>query len=278
MSKRTVSLGQTAYIEALCVRFGLENARTSSTPLPPGIDLTPGTPHISSTFCSDQEKKTYRELIGSLMYLSVMTRPDITYAVSVLSQHLEKPSITHLEFARRVLRYAKGTKNLQLVLGGENMTISAYSDADWASQLHRHSISGFTLIFGNSAVSWSSKKQPIITLSSTESEYVALTQASKDIIWIGKLLSEIGFLSPIPFNFPIHLACDNQGAITLSKDSTFHARTKHIDVHFHFIRQCITMEHISLSYIPTGDMIADTFTKSLPYHTFIRFRSSLGLV
>ncbi len=94
---------------------------------------------------------------------------------------------------------------------------------------------------------------------------------------MGKLLSEIGFISSIPFKFPINLACDNQGAITLSKDSTFHAHTKHIDVHFHFIRQCIIQEHISLFYVPTSDMIADIFTKSLPYHTFIRFRSSLGL-
>jgi hypothetical protein len=276
LSQKTISLGQTAYIEQLCVRFGLENARTVTTPLPAGIDLTPGTPHISSSLCSDREKKTYRELIGSLMYLSVMTRPDITYSVSVLSQHLEQPSITHLEFARRVLRYAKGTKTLQLVLGGEE-SLTAYSDADWASQLHRHSISGFSLIVGKGAISWSSKKQPIVTLSSTESEYVALTQASKDVIWMGKLLSEIGFISSIPFKFPINLACDNQGAITLSKDSTFHARTKHIDVHFHFIRQCIIQEHISLFYLPTSDMIADIFTKSLPYHTFIRFRSSLGL-
>ena len=211
------------------------------------------------------------------MYLSIMTRPDITYAVSVLSQHLEKPSTTHIEFARRVLRYLNGTKDLQLILGGEK-SISAYSDADWASQLHRHSISGFAPIIGTGAISWSSKKQLIITLSSTKSEYVALTQALKDIIWIGKLFSEIGFISPTPFKFPNNLACDNQGAITLSKDSTFHTRTKYIDVHFHFIRQCVTMEHISLHYVPTGDMTADIFTKSLPYHTFIRFRSSLGLV
>ncbi len=102
-----------------------------------------------------------------------MTRPDITYSVSILSQHLE--------FACRVLCYTKGTKTLQLVLGGEE-TLSAYSDADWASQRHRHSISRFSLIIGKGAISWSSKKQPIVMLSSTESEYVALTQASKDVI------------------------------------------------------------------------------------------------
>ena len=127
------------------------------------------------------------------MYLSVMTRLDITYSVSVLSQHLEQSSITHFEFACCVLRYAKGTKTLQLTLGGEE-TLSAYSDADWASQLHQHSISRFSLIISKGAVSWSSKKQPIVTLSSTKFKYIAHTQASKDIIWMGKLLSEINSL------------------------------------------------------------------------------------
>ena len=117
-------------------------------------------------------------------------------------------------------------KTLQLVLGGEEF-LTAYSDADWASQLHQHFISGFSLIIDKGTVSWSSKKQPIIMLSSNESEYVALTQALKDIIWMGKLLSEIGFISSIPFKSSINLACDNQGAITLSKDSTFHMYQTH---------------------------------------------------
>jgi hypothetical protein len=145
------------------------------------------------------------------MYLSVMTRPDITYAVSTLSQQLENPSITHLEFARRVIRYLKGTKNLRLILGGTTPSLCGYSDADWASTLNRHSISGFAFFLGNGSVSWSSKKQPIVTLSSTESEYVALTHTAKDIIWIHKLLAEISPVYPERPPLPSTLFCDNQG-------------------------------------------------------------------
>jgi hypothetical protein len=215
-------------------------------------------------------------MIGSLMYLSVMTRPDITYAVATLSQHLEAPSSTHLQAARRVIRYLKGTKSLRLVLGGNSLQLSGYSDADWGSQLHRHSISGFAFFLGNGVVSWSSKKQPIITLSSTESEYVALTHSSKDIIWIQKLLSELRSIFSDDFTSTT-LFCDNQGAIRLSKDSTFHARTKHIDIHFHFIRQTVAQKHITLSYCSTNDMIADILTKSLSPFKFEKFRTLLGV-
>jgi hypothetical protein len=181
-----------------------------------------------------------------------------------------------MDAAKRVIRYLKGTKSLRLILGGSDYTISGFSDADWASQMHRHSISGFAFLFGSGAVSWSSKKQPIITLSSTEAEYVALTHSSKDIIWIQKLLYELYSIFP-SFSKPTTLFCDNQGAIRLSKDSTFHGRTKHIDVHFHFIRQTVSNGHITLKYCPTDDMIADIFTKSLGRIKFEKFRSLLGV-
>lgn len=163
----------------------------------------------------------------------------------------------------------------ELILGGDNVTVSGYSDADWASQLHRHSISGFVYFIGNGIVSWSCKKQPIITLSSTEAEYVALTHSSKDILWIHKILSEFSLV--FNFSIPTVLHCDNQGAIRLSKDSTFHGRTKHIDVHFHFIRQTVSSGQIILKYCPTNEMVADIFTKSLPHPKFQRFRDLLGL-
>ena len=155
------------------------------------------------------------------MYVAVMTRPDITFAVSTLSQYLEALHSTHLKAVTRVFRYLLGTKHLQLILGGSLCTITGYSDADWASHLHRHSISGFAYLIGAGTVSWSSKKQPIITLSSTEAEYVALTHSSKDILWIHKFLTELSRI--FSFSLPTTLFCDNQGAIRLSKDSTFHA-------------------------------------------------------
>jgi hypothetical protein len=275
LEARTISLSQQSYIEQIITRFNLKDSRAANTPLEPGIDLTPDSPSVSSTLLTPFEKTKYREMIGSLMYVSVMTRPDITFAVSTLSQYLETPHSTHLKAVTRVFRYLLGTKDIQLVLGGSQNKITGYSDADWASHLHRHSISGFVYFIGGGIVSWSSKKQPIITLSSTEAEYVALTHSSKDILWIHKFLSEISTI--FSFNLPTTLFCDNQGAIRLSKDSTFHARTKHIDIHFHFIRQTVSSGNISLKYCPTADMIADIFTKSLAHVKFIKFRELLGL-
>ncbi len=177
----------------------------------------------------------------------------------MLSQFLESPHTTHLKVVKHVFCYLLGTKHLKLVLGG-NTTIAGFSDADWAFQLHRHSISGFAYFVGLRTISWSAKKQPIITLSSTEAEYVALTHVAKDILWIHKLLKEFSFLHNL--SLPTTIYCDNQGTIHLSKDTTFHSRTKHIDVHFHFIRQTVTSGDIELLYIPIKKMVADIFTKS----------------
>ena len=152
---------------------------------------------------------------------------------------------------------------MQLKLGGKDPKLHGYSDTDWASQAHRHSISGFAVFQGEGVVSWSSKKQPIITLSSTEAEYVALTHVTKELIWHHKLHSEL-----LPFfNFQpdqlIPLYCNNQGAIILSKDATFHLHTKHIDTRFHFVRETVNSNILSISYCSTDNMIADIFTKSL---------------
>jgi hypothetical protein len=275
LKDKTISLGQQAYIEQILARFGLTDARPDVMPMEPGADYHFDSPAVSPTLLTPAEKTTYREMIGSLMYCATMTRPDIAYAVSMLSQFLESPRTTHLKAVKRVFCYLLGTKHLKLVLGG-NATIAGFSDADWASQRHRHSISGYAYFVGLGTISWSAKKQPIITLSSTEAEYVALTHAAKDILWIHKLLKEFSFLHNL--SLPTTLYCDNQGAIRLSKDATFHGRTKHIDVHFHFIRQTITSRDVELLYIPTEKMVADIFTKSLARVKFERFRADLNVM
>jgi hypothetical protein len=156
------------------------------------------------------------------------------------------------------------------------MAVAGFSDADWTSQRHCHSISGFAFFVGLGTISWSTKKQPIITLLSTEAEYVALTHASKDILWIHKILKEFSFLHSL--SLPSTLYCNNQGAICLSKDPTFYGRTKHIDVHFHFIRQTISLGAINLFYMPTEDMTADIFTKSLSCIKFEKFHADLNVM
>ncbi len=176
---------------------------------------------------------------------------------------------------KHIFCYLLGTKHLKLILGG-NTTVTGFSDADWASQRHCHSISGFAYFVRLGTVSWSAKKQPIITLSSTKAEYIALTHATKDILWIHKLLKEFSFLHNL--SLPTTLYCDNQGVICLSKDATFHGCTKHIDVHFHFIRQTVTSGNIELLYIPTEKMVTNIFTKSLAHIKFERFRAVLNVM
>ena len=277
LENRTISLGQQSYIDEIIKRFGLEDARPISTPMEPGSDFTPGTPHISPVKLTARERSFYREMIGALLYLSTVTRADVAYCISTLSRYLEDPSKTHLVAVQRSLRNLKQTREKRLILGGKDPQLRAYSDADWASQAHRHSISGFAIFYGQGVVSWSSKKQPIVTLSSTEAEYVALTHVVKDLLWHRKLHSELSPFFTFSTTNPITLFCDNQGAIILSKDSTFHMRTKHIDTRFHFVREIINNNILSISYCPTDEMIADIFTKALSRFKFTKFRTLLGI-
>jgi hypothetical protein len=273
LEAKTISLGQQAYIDEIIVEMGLENAAAIMTPMELGTDLNYDAPGVSDQFLSRAQHEHFRKAVGRLLYLSHVTRPDIAFALSHASQFLESPRTTHLKAVQQIFKYIKGTRDYRLILGGKTCTLFGYSDSDRASQLHRHSISGFVFFLGNGAISWSSKKQPIVTLSSTEAEYVALTHAAKELIWLRKLLSELKFLSIAATT----LFCDNQGAITLSRDSTFHARTKHIDVRYHFIRQTIQHRQASLLYCPTDDMIADIFTKSLGRIKLQKFRDLLGV-
>jgi len=275
LEDNTIALGQQAYIEHILAHFGLSNARPDVTPIELEADYHSDSPGISPTLLTPAEKTTYREMIGSLMYCVTMTHPDIAYAMSTLSQFLEAPRSTHMKAVKHVFCYLLGTKKLKLILRG-NTTVAGFSDADWASQRHRHSISSFAYFIGLGTISWSTKKQPIVTLSSTESEYVALTHAAKDTLWIHKLLKEFTFLHDL--SLPTVLYCDNQDAIRLSKDATFHGRTKHIDVHFHFIHQTIFSGNVELIYIPTKNMTADIFTKALARVKFEKFWDDLNVM
>ena len=185
----TISLSQETYINQILMQFGLDKAKAVTTPIEPGIDLTPDSPSVSPKLLTPNEKTTYHEMIGSLMYLSTMTWPNITYAVSTLSQYLDSPHTTHLEAIKWVFYYLTRTRHLCLILSshclssGSNINgVLGFSTLTGASHLHQHSISRFAFYVGIRAVSWSMKKQPIITLLSTKSEYVTLTHAMKDII------------------------------------------------------------------------------------------------
>ena len=216
----------------------------------------------------------YSEAVGSVLWPVVVSRPDAAYAVGVLSQFIQNPGPAHWEGLKRIINYLGSTKDLWLTFGGRKDTlIEGFCDADWASQKHRHSISGFSFHYGLGAVSWSSKRQNIVSLSSTEAEYVAQTHATKEGIWLKSFISEIGGGE----GKPLTISCDNQGAIALAKDNKFHARTKHIDLRYHFIREAVEDGKIQVKYVPTDENVSDIFTKPLPRPKFSRFVEMLGL-
>jgi hypothetical protein len=160
-----------------------------------------------------------------------------------------------------------------LVIGGTGKGLEAFSDADWASQEHRHSISGYVFTIGGGAVSWSSKKQAIVALSTTEAEYIAATHAAKEALWIRMFLAEIAR----PLDKPTTIHLDNVSAISITKNDEYHPRTKHIDIRYHFIRHAVQDKLIHVDYVPTDDMAADIFTKALPRHKVLHLNALLGL-
>ena len=169
--------------------------------------------------------------------------------------------------------YLKYTRDLWLTFGQQPTDIFGYSDADGMSQEDRHAISGYVFMLNGGAVSWSSKRQDTISLSTTEAEYIALTHAAKEAIWFKQFLTEIFGLA----GHPISILSDNQSAIALARDDRYHALTKHIDIRYHFIRYVIEEGKILLSYCPTVDMYADIFTKALTSLKSKHFASSMGL-
>jgi hypothetical protein len=236
-ANRTLSLSQGAYTKTILARFNLENASTVAMPMDPGQRLSKTQSPSTQEEIEDMADVPYRELVGSLMYAAVATRPDIAHAITALSQFLENPGRAHWQAVQRVLKYLKGMADYVLMYGlekGVGMPEGSpvgYTDSDFASQEHRHSVSGYAFLVHGGAVSWSSKTQAIIALSSTEAEYIAGTHAAKEAKWLSMLLADIGMGPPRPFP----LFADNLSAIALTKDNAFHSRTKHIDIQYHYI-------------------------------------------
>jgi len=206
---RTISLSQTAYINTMLNRFTLADAKPYCTPMVPGIvyskDNSPSSPQEAVHI----EKAPYCEAIGSLIYASVATCPNISFAVTALSQFLNNPGEVHWEAAKCILHYLSGTKDFALTYGNKHHDLIAYSDTNGVTQEHRHAISGYAFLINGSAVLWSSQKQELITLSTAEVEYVAVMHAAKEALWLHQLLFKF-FPS---LEAPTTLFCDNQAAL-----------------------------------------------------------------
>ncbi|CAM8900949.1 unnamed protein product [Rhodiola kirilowii] len=248
----------------------MENCRPTSTPLSTTEKLARdiGQP------LGDDDTSKYRSMVGGLQYLT-LTRPDISFAVNKVCQYLSKPCDTHWEAVKRILRYIKGTIDFGLRFRRSSITrLSVFTDADWAGCLDdRRSTSGFAVFLGPNLISWSAKKQSTVSRSSTEAEYKALANGTAEAIWALSVLKELGVKQKQP---PI-LWCDNLGATYLSANPVFHARTKHIEIDFHFVREMVARGDLDVRFISTNDQLADIFTKPATKQMLQQFSNNLNL-
>jgi hypothetical protein len=259
-----ITLDQENYIDQLLRKFDMLECKPAKTPIESKLNLELDDGKIDVP---------YQKLIGSLMYLAVLTRPDIAFSVSFLSQFNNSHTETHWKYAKRILRYLQATKNYGLKFKKEDTDLEGFVDADWASNsVDRKSYTGYGFKFSGSLVSWESVKQKTVALSSTESEYMAIAEACKEAIYLRNLLQELtGNLHCIKlFN-------DNQSAQKLSVNHMYHKRSKHIDVRHHFIREAISNKWVKVEYLPTADMPADIFTKGLSSEKHYKFLNGLGI-
>jgi len=221
------------------------------------------------------DQKLYQTLVGSLLFLSTRTRPDIAYAVGCAARYCSKPSKDHWVAAKRILRYLKGTVNFGLMYNpSPSSELVGYCDADWAGDVQdRKSTSGYLFLQGGAAITWRSCKQSCVSLSTAEAEYVALAEAGQEATWLQKLYGDL--LNKDISNTTIFE--DNQSAICIAKSQLSRKRTKHIDIKYHFIRDLVETGCINLKYCPSENMLADMLTKALPVLKFEKLRALSGM-
>ena len=266
-----LQLSQKQYILKALERYGLTDVTPVSTPMDQNVKLVK-----DDGFSKSVEPVRYQSMIGSLLYAAIGTRPDISHAVGVVSKFSSNPTEAHLTAVKRIFRYLKRTIDLKLQYQKrDNDELVGYCDADWASDLDsRHSVSGSVFIMTGGAVSWMSHKQATVALSTTEAEYVALGSATQEVIWLRKLLNDLG----VDTTKPTIIHEDNQGAIAIARNPVGHKRTKHIDIKHHFVREQVDNGVVMIKYCQSKDMLADILTKPLSKGQHEALTLSFGLV
>ena len=271
-SKGEIAISQESYLQGVLDRFGMNECNHVKAPLEANCKLykKDSDPMLDAS--------SFRGAIGCLMYAVTCTRPDLAFAVSLLSQFMSEPTVNQWSGIKRVLRYVKRTSDAALVYrkSDKQPIIQGYVDANWAGDYSdRKSHSGYLFFLGGGLVSWKCKKQAVVARSTTEAEYLALSSAVQECLWLKQLLEDINLFN---IALPITIHEDNKSAIALAQNPRFSDRTKHIDVAHHFLRERIDDNTITLSHIPTREQIADVMTKSLPAPAFLYFRKEMGIV
>lgn len=277
----TITLDQELYITKALEKYGFAECRTAPTPEVVGAaHATPTEKQAEPT-----DKQRYMEIVGTLMYAAISTRPDIVHAVYYLAAHMVDPRRQHMDAAERVLRYLAGTRDLGLVFGSRNESVSdsrghtqleldvcAYADADWANdKSDRRSVTGWVAKINGDPISWASKKQRTVALSTCEAELYAEAEAIREVLWLRGLVKELGLRTAL--GSVVH--GDNQSTIAVSKNGIKGERTKHVDVKYHFVTETVERGDVQLKWVASSAQHADIFTKALPVPAFEQLREQL---
>ena len=267
-SQRRIFLSQRKYVLDLLAEVGLLDCKPTDTPIVHNHKLSQHTNQVPT------DKGRYKRLVGKLIYLS-HTRPDIAYVVSVLSQFMHNPSEEHMDAVNQILCYLKTSPGKGLMLSKNNhLNVEGYTDADWEGNVSdRKSTSGYFTFVGQNLVTWKSKKQKVVALSSAEAEFRGMAKGLCELLWLRRLLMEIGFGSSMEMN----LFCDNKAATNISENLVQHDRTKHVEVDKHFIKQSIEEKIIRFPFVKSEDQLADILTKAVSSKNFHDSLDKLGI-
>jgi hypothetical protein len=273
-AKGTIKLAQGRMTAELVAKYSFKDAKPKIMPLSVGVQLTKaeGAPLDTAQF-------SYGNLVGSLLYLSCCTRPDIAHSVGALAKYMAAPTTAHWQAAMGVVRYLAGTAEQGICFGGTaEATVGGdllgYCDADYAADLDtRRSTTGYVFVLNGGAISWSSRRQQTVAASTTEAEYMAAAGAVKEALWLRKLCKDL----QLGAAGAVNILADNQSAIKLLKNPISSVRSKHIDVIYHFARERVARGEVSFRYVSTALNVADCLTKAVPAEKFAYCRAGMGV-
>ncbi|XP_019091415.1 PREDICTED: uncharacterized protein LOC109128812 [Camelina sativa] len=266
--EKGIFISQKKYAEETLRKYGMEECNAVKNPMVPGNKLS------REGAGEEVNPTTFKQLVRSLRYLTA-TRPDLIYSVNLVSRYMERPNEQHMATAKRILRYVQGTRDfgIQYKYGGEQKLVG-YVDSDYAGDVDDFkSTFEYVFMLGGGAVSWVSKKQPIVTLSTTEAEFVSVAYGACHAVWLRNIMAEIGSEQKEGTT----MFCDNSSAIKLSKNPVLHGRSKHIHVRFHYLRELVNDGVIQLDYCSTHDQISDIMTKAVKLEAFEKLKNRMGV-
>lgn len=268
-NKDGIFLSQTKYLKQILKKYGMEDSKPVCTPMVTGCSLS------SNDESTAVQQPTYISMIDSLLYLTG-TQPDIMHAVGIVGRFQANPKESHIQEVKMIFKYLQGTKNFGLWYPRDtDLTLHAYTDADWAGSVDDKKItSGGAFYMGSRLVSWFSKKQSSISLSTTKAEYVVAASCYTQLLWVMQTLQDI----QITCTPPMSILCYNTSAISISNNPVMQSKTKHIPIKYHFLRAQVLEQKVKLEYVPSKEQVADIFTKPLPRETFEYLRQKLGVV